>query len=418
MTVAVVDAECAGLSSQRLARIGPVMQRYVEEGKIAGVSTLLARRGQVIHFEQTGWMDREAARPMRDDALFRIYSMTKPIVCTAAMTLYEQGRFHLFDPLQKYLPAFANVKVLERNPAGNNALVAPSRPITVRDLFLHTAGLTYDFLEESPVSALYREAKLMHSTARTLEQMIDDLARLPLAYHPGSHWHYSLAIDVIAHLIQVLADKPLGDSLQEALFNPLGMQDTGFGVPSAHHDRVATMYGRHDLCGVGVTFSQEMEAWLTQPPVRLDVDATYPTDNTTTFQRGGHGLFSTAQDYFRFAQMLLNHGELDGVRVLGRKTVELMHINHLSTALLPCMITPELPLNGYGFGLGSRVLLDVAASEMPGSVGEFGWSGAAHTYYWVDPQEEMVGVLMTQDMMGFDPLPNDFRILAYQAVID
>lgn len=413
----LVAPETVGVSSARLARIRPVMQRYVETGKIAGISTMIARRGKIVYTDQVGYMDKEAGTPMRADAIFRIYSMTKPIICTALMTLYEQGKFQLFDPVAKYIPAFGKVKVLESDGNGSTKVVDTMRPMTVRDLLMHTAGLTYDFLADSPVGELYREARLGNDASRPLEAMIGELARLPLAYQPSSRWHYSLSIDVLAYLIEVLSGRPLRDFLQTTFFGPLGMIDTDFGVPAAKQARLATMYGLPDIVGAGITFPKLIAAWERGYNERIDVSATYPTDQPGVFGRGGHGLFSTVSDYMRFAQLLLNGGELDGERLLGRKIVELMHMNHVPAALLPYEIG-GLPNDGYGFGLGSRVLLNVAASAVPGSVGEFGWAGAAKTYYWVDPQEELIGLFMSQCMMGFEVPETDFRLLTYQALVD
>jgi CubicO group peptidase (beta-lactamase class C family) len=408
----IESPEAVGFSSERLARIRPAMQTYVDRRGFSGISTMLARRGQVIHFEQVGWQDRERQTPLSADAIFRIYSMTKPIICTALMTLYEEGRFQLFDPVAKYLPAFGNVRVLAGTDA-NPQEVDLIRPIIIRDLFTHTSGLTYNFLEDSPVSEMYRQSSILSNGDRTLEAMIGELARLPLAYQPGTKWHYSVSIDVLAHLIEVISGQPLQDFLNERLFAPLGMVDTGFTVPAAKRDRIMTMYGSPDV--TGSTISALFEAWQSGFNERIDVETTYPVDNPN-FARGGHGLFSTAWDYMRFAQMLLNRGELDGARILGPKIVEFMHMNHVAPALLPFEIGGK-PSSGYGFGLGSRVLLNVAESMVPGSVGEFGWSGAAKTYFWVDPQEEIIGVLMTQYMMGFDLPEKDFQVLVYQALM-
>jgi CubicO group peptidase (beta-lactamase class C family) len=340
--------------------------------------------------------------------------MTKPIVCTAFMTLYEEGRFQLFDPVAKHLPAFGKVRVLTKTTNSGVEEVDLARPITLRDLLTHTAGLTYNFLEDSPVAELYCQARL-DDAGRTLEAMISELARLPLAYQPGTRWHYSLAIDVIALLIEVISGRPLQEFLSERLFVPLGMADTGFSVPAEKRACLATMYGHPDVALH--TYGQIVEAWTKGLNERRDVEATYPATNTHSFARGGYGLFSTSWDYMRFAQMLLNGGELEGVRILARKTLELMHMNHVPAALLPFEIAGGFS-GGYGFGLGSRVLLKVAESGMPGSVGEFGWGGAAKTYYWVDPQEQLIGVLMAQYMMSFDNPDFDFRVLAYQALVE
>jgi CubicO group peptidase (beta-lactamase class C family) len=406
----IESPEAVGCSADRLARIKPVMQSYVDQRGFSGVSTLLARRGQVIHREQVGWQDRESHTPLTADTIFRIYSMTKPIVCTALMILYEEGRFQLFDPLAKFLPAFGKVRVLSR--AASEELV---RPITVRDVLTHTAGLTYSFLPDSPVCELYLQARLLGDAERTLEGMIGELARLPLAYQPGTKWHYSVGIDVVAHLIEVISGRPLQQFLNERLFAPLDMTDTGFSVPPEQSHRLAAMYGLPDIATS--SFSRLSAAWIEGVNERIDVDTTYPATNTYSFARGGHGLFSTAGDYMRFAQMLLNRGELDGVRILAPKIVDLMHMNHVPLAQLPYEIM-GLFSSGYGFGHGSRVLLNVAESAMPGSVGEFGWAGAARTYFWVDPREELIGILMTQYMLGADRPDKDFQVLAYQALVD
>jgi len=406
--------ETVGCSSKRLARIKPVMQKYVDQRGYAGLSTMLARRGRLIHCEQVGWQDRESQTPLSADTIYRIYSMTKPVVCTAFMTLYEEGRFQLLDPVAKYLPAFGKLRVLN-GTSPTNTQVDLLRPITIRDLLTHTAGLTYNFLEDSPVGELYRQAGLLSNAECTLETMIHSLAQLPLAYQPGTRWHYSLAIDVIAHLIEVISGMPLQDFLQARLFAPLGMVDTGFHVPPEKRTRLAAMYGLPDIATH--TFSQIFEAWQKGFNQRLDVETNHPSTNTTSFARGGHGLFSTAWDYMRFAQMLLQRGELDGAHILAPKIVDLMHRNHLAPALLPYE-SGGMTSYGYGFGLGSRVLMSVAESALPGSAGEFGWGGAANTYYWVDPQEEMVGILMAQYMVSFETPQADFQVLAYAAVME
>lgn len=413
----IVTPEEVDMSSKRLERIRPAMQAYVDRNQLAGISTMIARRGKVVHFEQVGKMDIEANKAMSADTIFRIYSMTKPIICTALMTLYEQGRFRLYDPVAKFIPAFGRLKVLRNDGRRKTMETELTRPVTIRDLLTHTAGLTYDFLEDSPVSELYREARLTNNSGRTLAEFVEELIRLPLAYQPGTRWHYSVGIDVAAYLIEVLSGQPLGRFLQEKLFAPLEMIDTDFYVPAQKQDRLAAMYGRPDILARDMTNSKLMEAWEAGFNERIDVSETYPVSKPDGFARGGHGLFSTAGDYMRFAQMLLNGGELEGTRILGRKTVELMHQNHLPADLLPFKIQ-DPPFYGYGFGLGSRVLMNVAESGKPGSAGEYGWSGAAKTYYWVDPQEEIIGILMTQSIKQVDLPEVDFQILTYQALVD
>jgi CubicO group peptidase (beta-lactamase class C family) len=387
------------------------MQALVDSGKFAGISTLLARRGRIVYFQQAGARDKTKQAPMAADTIFRIYSMTKPVVCTAFMTLYEEGRFHLFDPVAKFLPAFGKVKVY----AGDGKSLADLvRPILIRDLFTHTAGLTYSFLEDTPVSAMYHEAGLSNAD-RSLQHIIGELARLPLAYQPGSRWHYSMSIDVLGHLVEVISGEPLQDFLRKRIFSPLGMSDTGFSVPAPNHSRLAAMYGYPDILTNPLSeIMGAAAAGLNQP---VDVSTSYPVGNNTTFARGGYGLFSTSMDFLRFAQMLLNRGELEGVRILGPKIADLMHINHLPPHLMPFSVA-VIPFPGYGFGLGSRVLLNVADSALPGSAGEFGWSGAATTHYWVDPKEQLIGIFMSQFMVSPDPVYKDFQLLAYQALVD
>ena len=413
MSTDPTSPEAVGMSSTRLDRIRPVMESYVGERGVAGISTMVSRRGRIVHSAQFGHQDTEAGTPMSADTVFRIYSMTKPIVSTALMLLHEEGRFQLEHPVAQYLPAFATTKVL----GADGALVDQARPMQIRELLMHTSGLTYDFMADNPVAQLYRDARIMNDATRTLEALVDDLAALPLAYQPGSKWHYSVGIDVAARLIEVLSGQSVGDFLQERMFSPLGMVDTGFGVPADQLHRLSAMYGLPDLIGENYSFVQLFEAALAGFNERIDVSVTYPTDTPQVFQRGGVGLFSTVSDYMRFGQMLAAGGTLDGVRVVGRKTLELMHSNHLPAELLPYELL-GLPNPGMGFGLGSRVMLDVAATAGTGSVGEYGWAGAAKTYYWVDPAEELVGVFMSQFMTGMQLPERDFRSLVYQAIDD
>ena len=404
--------EDVGMSSARLERIAPAMQRHIDSGEVAGINTLVARRGEIVHAAQFGQRDREAGLPMTADTIFRIYSMTKPIVSTALMLLHEEGRFQLEHPLAKYLPAFGATQVM----TADGSLEPQARPIQVREVLMHTSGLTYDFLVDSPVSEMYREARIMNDMSRTLEECIDAVAAIPLAWQPGTRWQYSVGIDVAARLIEVISGQPIADFLQERMFGPLGMSDTGFTVADGSLDRLAAMYGLPDLVGRGYHAGKLMEAAMAGFNERLDVDETYPT-NSDAFRRGGVGLFSTIGDYHRFAQMLCNGGSLDGEQIIGRKTLELMHANHLPAAMLPWELL-GMPNPGLGFGLGSRVMMDVAATGGPGSVGEFGWAGAAKTYFWVDPAEDLVGVFMSQYMTGMEGPDRDFRSAVYQAIVD
>ena len=253
MNYAVEPSEAVGMSARRLERIRPAMQTYIDRGVYAGISTLIARRGKVVQAGAFGWRDKEAGSTMTADTIFRLYSMTKPIICTALMTLLEEGRFRLIEPLAKYIPAFGSVKVLE----ADGTLVAPVRPILIRDLMTHMSGLSYHFVEEAGVGKMYKESKLL-AAHHTLEEAIDDLARFPLAFQPGSRWRYSVGIDVAARVIEVISGRPLGDFLRECLFEPLGMTDTAFGVPPEKRDRVAAIYGRPDVITAGRDHGQRV----------------------------------------------------------------------------------------------------------------------------------------------------------------
>lgn len=413
MSSNVTAPGAVGMSESRLARIAPLMESYVSERGVAGISTMVGRRGEIVHAEQFGFQDTEAGVPLAPDTIFRIYSMTKPVVSTALMLLHEEGRFQLEHPVAQYLPAFAATKVL----AEDATMVDPIRPMQIRDLLTHTSGLTYDFMADNPVAAMYREARIMNDASRSLEAVIDELATLPLAFQPGTRWHYSVGIDVAARLIEVLSGQTLGDFLRDRLFEPLGMTDTGFGVPDDQLGRVSAMYGLPDLVGENYSAIQLVEAALSGFNERIDVSATYPTGTPDVFQRGGLGLFSTSRDYMAFAQMLAAGGRVGSDRLIGRKTLELMHCNHVPAELLPYELL-GMPVPGMGFGLGSRVMLDVAETAGSGSVGEYGWAGAAKTYFWVDPAEELVGLFMSQYMTGVLLPDRDFRSLVYQAIDD
>jgi CubicO group peptidase (beta-lactamase class C family) len=413
MDIDVTSPDAVGINAARLERIRPIMESYVTERGVVGISTMVARRGRLVHAEQFGFQDKEAGMPLAADTIFRIYSMTKPVVSTALMLLHEEGHFQLEHPVAQYLPGFATTQVL----ADDGSLVDPVRPMQIRDLLTHTSGLPYDFMADNAVAQLYRDARIMNDASRPLGDLIDELATLPLAFQPGTRWHYSVGIDVAARLIEVLSGLSLGEFLRIRLFEPLGMVDTGFGVPDDQLPRLSAMYGLPDLVGENYSFIQLMEAALAGFNERIDVSATYPTSTPDVFQRGGLGLFSTMSDYLRFAQMLADGGTVDGERIIGRKTLELMHTNHVPHELLPYELL-GMPVPGMGFGLGSRVMLDVAATAGTGSVGEYGWAGAAKTYFWVDPVEELVGLFMSQYMTGMLLPDRDFRSLVYQAIDD
>lgn len=416
MSIPISSPENVGLSSARLDRIKPAMQSWIDRGTIAGATMMISRKGQLAYAEEIGELQKNSGQPMQSDTLFRIYSMTKPIICTALMMLYEEGRFALNTPAADFVPMLGKLKVLEVDSPNNQKEVDCIMPITIADLMKHTAGFTYDFLVDSPVGELYRQARVGNDASRTLEECAKVIGEMPLAYQPGSRWHYSISIDVAAYVLQVLEQKPLRDILQERLFQPLNMVDTDFCVPNNKLSRLATMYGVGDIIGLNATQVSQFIAWQNGEHHELDVEEAYPTSAQDVFQRGGHGLFSTVADYMNFAQMLANGGTWNGQRLIGRKTLELMHANHLRADQLPYEIG-GVPTYGYGFGLGSRSMTDPGLAGIPGSIGEFGWAGAASTYYWVDPVEEMVGVFMTQ-YQGIDEPDRYFRQLAYQAIDD
>jgi CubicO group peptidase (beta-lactamase class C family) len=397
----IVSPASQGFSSTRLARILPAMQRYVDEKKLAGILSLIARRGQVVHFETCGMADIEAGKPMQTDTIFRIYSMSKPITSAAVLMLFEEGRFRLHDPVARYLPAFEKMRVLESLSGLPARLVDAARQITIIDLLTHTAGLSYGFDDKVYIDYLYRKrfwAALDANPEMNLEGAVAEIAKLPLAFQPGTAWRYSVATDVLGCLVQVASGMPFEDYLKQRIFDPLGMVDTGFYVPPEKVARFTAVYGPDEKNGLKA----------------IDLDpATNPSYlKPSRFPSGGGGLVSTAGDYLRFCQMLLNGGVLDGVRLLGRKTVEFMTTNHL-----PDGIHPDNPAGG--FGLGVDVLLHLGKSALLGSVGNYGWGGAANTNFWVDPKEQLIGILMLQFMPSDTyPVIADFRTLTYQALVD
>jgi CubicO group peptidase (beta-lactamase class C family) len=408
--------ESVGMSADRLERIAPALQKYVDERGYPGFPTLVSRRGRLVHSGRIGWQDREAEVPLAEDTIYRLYSMAKPIICAALMTLFDEGKFQLVDPVAAWIPAFGATRIA--GPDGTLERQSRLRPMQIRDVMSHTSGLTYDFLEDFPIAEQYRAKQLMCDPTRTLEQVVDELATIPLAFAPGTKWHYCVGIDVAARLIEVISGQGLADFLQERLFGPLGMTDTAFGVPETERGRLSAMYGLPDLLAKDATVTAMAAAFAAGDIGRRDGEATYPTDAAGVFQRGGYGLFGTGSDYLRFANMLLTGKAEDGTRILGRKMLELMHTNHLAPALLPMEFCGAQTAPGYGFGLGSRVAMDIGQSGLAGSPGEFGWSGAAKTYYWVDPVEEIVGVLMTQYMFGLDLPEADFRAVVYGSIDD
>ncbi len=387
----------------RWDRIIPGMQRLIASGDYPGFSMLVFRRGEVVFDEVIGSMDLEADRPLQKDTLFRMYSQTKPVACAALLMLFEEGRFLLDDPVARYIPAFGKVKVFAGMNLEGMRLVDPERPMTIRHLFTHTSGLSYGFDPEHPVDRLYARAGLLDLVGygkMPLPEMMEKLAQLPLVNHPGAVFNYSMSHDVIGYLVSLLADMPFEEFLRERIFEPLGMNDTAFWVPPEKASRFAALYTTGED-GETTLADAPGASVLLKPPVAA---------------LGGMGLVSTQRDYLRFGRLLLNGGELDGVRLLGRKTVELMRSNHLNPAQQVAMGTPEYPNYGFGYGLGVGVLVDRGLNGAMRSAGSFGWGGAAGTEMVVDPQEELVLLIATQRL--YAPYQHSvlFQNLVYQAL--
>ena len=396
--IKLTKPEELGFSSNRIKRVNELMNRYIGYGKLAGTVTCIARRGKVFHLETAGHQNLETKTPMSQDSIFRIYSMTKPITSMALMILYEESLFNLTDVVSQYIPAFKDAKVW----GADGELESPDRPMTVQDLLRHTAGLSYGGYAESksPVDKLYDEADLFNPTITNAE-LTGRIANLPLLFHPGGKWHYSVATDVVGYLVEVLSGKPLADFMQEKIFDPLGMVDTAFHIDPSKLSRFCTLYGKTPDSDFGVLDTPEKSEFL--PPVAL--------------QSGGSGLISTIPDFLNIAQCLMNKGELNGNRILGPKTVELMTVNHLKTSLMPIAFEGTEPMLGMGFGLGFGVMVNAALSGVMGSFGDYSWGGGAETYFWNDPREELIAIFMTQYLPSQTyPIRKEFRTVVYQAL--
>jgi CubicO group peptidase (beta-lactamase class C family) len=386
-----VPPEQVGVSKEKLGRIHEALQESIADGKLAGTVVLVARKGKLIYADAAGFQDKDEGKPMALDSIFRIYSMTKPLVSVAAMMLVEDGKIELTDPVSKFFPAFKGQQVSVARPAGEFArmsytTVPADREIIVQDLLRHTAGLAYgEITLNAPVKDAYIKAGLYLPGVRdydardlTPAEEVERLAKAPLAHQPGTVWEYSLAVDLLGRVVEAASGKRLADFLGQRLFEPLKMRDTGFWVPGAKMGRVAQP--------LAVDFASG------QPIKVIDVSKEPKNDS------GGAGGVSTAADYLRFAQMLLNGGQLDGTRVLSRTTVALMTSDHLGTRIAAPVTPSELLLGtpGYTFGLGFAVRQGAGVAGVPGSAGEFMWAGYAGTYFWVDPKEELVAVYMSQ----------------------
>ncbi|MCY3778753.1 MAG: serine hydrolase [Chloroflexi bacterium] len=399
-----ISPEVVGISAERLARINVKLQEYVDQAKVPGFITLVARDSEVVHFETCGYRDAENQLPMAKDTIFRIYSMTKPITSIALMMLHEEGKFQLFEPVSRYINAFGTTKVLKGYDYMGQQLIAQDPPMTIHHLLTHTAGLSYGFHFDTPIDDMYRDSIFRSETA-TLEEKTVGMASLPLRFQPSTAWYYSIATDICGYLVQLLSDMPFEDFLAERIFQPLGMKDTAFHVPADKVERFAKLYQHNIQDG-------SFDEYTGTPHIPWH-DFTKPASAPS----GGGGLVSTMSDYWQFAAMLLNEGETSDVRIIGRKTLEYMTRNHIKPELLPLAIGfAKMP--GRGFGLGFDVIIDAAQTGVLNSDGNYGWSGAAATNFWVDPQEQLVGIIMTQLMDNMLPFQQDFRALTYQALVD
>jgi CubicO group peptidase (beta-lactamase class C family) len=413
-----MNPSAVGLSAARLARLDEVMQRrYVDTGHLPGILTMVYRRGQLAHTGMAGHMDLERNKPMRDDALFRIYSMSKPITAVALMMLAEEGMIGLDDEVAAHIPSWKNLGVYSTGlpsiiaTSGPQFLTTPpARPMKVVDLVTHTSGLTYGFLNRTNVDAAYRRAKIADPSAEGgLDAMVDALSGIPLEFSPGTAWNYSVSIDVMGYLVQKLSGLSFGEFLRTRLFEPLGMRDTAFWCPEEKIGRFASCY--LPKAGGGLQVQDDAGASTYGKPPNLE--------------SGGGGLVSTAHDYLRFCRMMLNGGSLDGVQILSPKTVALFSLNHLpNNGEVATMATPgafsETSYAGVGFSIGCGVNVNVAKTRLPGTLGEFFWGGAAATAFWIDPKEDLTVVFMTQ-VIGSPvrlTLRRDLRTLVYSAMTE
>jgi CubicO group peptidase (beta-lactamase class C family) len=405
--------ESIGLSAERLARIPAFLEeRYIRTGKLPCAQVQVWRRGALALDEVLGLADRERNRPLEKDAIFRIYSMTKPVTSVAFMMLVEQGLVALDDPVAKFIPGWANLGVFAAGTDAGWATTPLARPMLMIDLLRHTSGLTYGFQMQGNIDAAYRKLKVAEDLRLgTLQEFIDKLAKLPLVFSPGESWNYSVSTDVLGYLVETISGMPFADFLERNIFQPLGMVDTAFTVPADKKHRLTACYA------AGQLGSKAVKPGL---PALQDDPEKSPYLTPTDFTSGGGGLVGTMADYMRFARMLLNGGELDGARLLSPKTLQLMTANHLpggkDLTQMSKSLFSEATYAGVGFGLGFGVTVDPAASMIPGSKGDFFWGGAASTFFWVDPVEDLTVVFMTQLLPSSAyAVRRELRTLVYSA---
>ncbi len=395
-----------GFDARRLARISEWMDGYVGNGRLPYALTAVLRDGEVAYLGASGWIDPETRTAPSVDHIARIYSMTKPIVTAAAMTLYEEGAFQLEDPVARYLPEFADPQVYLSGDGTTMQSVPAEGPITIRQLMTHTSGLTYGFFDPGPIGAAYRAMKVdFFPGPETIETVTRRAAKVLLCFEPGTRWTYSISTDVLGRLVEVLAGQSLGDVLRDRIFGPLGMTDTDFGVPPEHAGRFAACYEKAGQDGMTRT-EDPVSSRFIGPQV---------------LESGGGGLVSTVPDFLRFQEMMRRGGGFADARILGRKTVDLMMSNHLpgDMASMGQASFSEMPMVGIGFGLGGSVLLDPARAQVLGSAGEFAWGGVASTGFWIDRAEALSVVFFTQLTPSSSwPLRRELRVLVYQALVD
>lgn len=390
-------------TSKRENIIKKIADSYVEKELFSGIEWLAEKSGKTILSGKSGYQKFEDKTPIPNNAIYRIYSMTKPITSVLALKLIEKGMLRLYDPVSAFIPSFENLKVLRVDGTTENI----SRPMNIEDLLTHRSGLTYDFLMGCHVAPLYSAQDISDDGSKNLEEKCESLSQLPLAYQPGERFNYSVSLDVLARIIEIVSGKDFHKILEEEIFEPLGMKDTGFGVREENISRLMSTYGASNFKEIMNVRPHEL--------IETNVDDHNPHNKGDSFQRGGTGLFSTTQDYLSFARMLLTGKSQTGETILSRNMINFMRINRIPEAQLPLMLGP-LPLVGYGWNLAGRTVLDRGKLMSLTGENEFGWAGAASTYFWVDPDEDLVGLIMTQYLGSIWPINDDLRVAMYQAV--
>jgi len=407
LDMTVVKPEAVGFSSERLERLHAYMKQVIDNKELSGMVTILARHGKVVDYWNYGQRDMASGAPMSKDTIFRDFSMTKPVTGVAMMILYEQGKWLPSDPISKFIPEFANLKVYKGTDAdGKMILVDPDHAPTIAELMSHTAGFTYGFFGNTPVDKMYRDANIFQS--KNLKEFIDKVAAIPLTYQPGKGWTYSVSMDIEGYIVEKLSGQSLPDFMRDNIYKPLGMKDAGFFVPADKRSRFATLYINDD------------QGNMKAPELGKSFGGDYAEQ--PGMASGGGGMVSTAEDYYRFASMLANGGELDGKRVLSSAAVKLMTSNHLASELLTGQFGIGLMQMrpGFGYGYNGAVEFDSPAANLPDGKGTYLWDGAAGTWFWVDPTNDVVFVGMIQRQLGKGSPNVEFesRALVYQALVD